>query len=80
MIGNVTDFNSADKLIWACSCHRGGTVTRSGTTPATAVLETEVRHHLRERGNEGHAVDFGVFEGSARLDRTEPPLVWTREL
>jgi hypothetical protein len=75
-ISGLSALDSAERLVWACSCGQGGTVTRCGPNPARAVLEIEAGRHLRERGKEGHGISVGVYATSVCLDPEPKPLVW----
>lgn len=79
MTEEFDEFGRANKLVWACSCGKGGTALRRGTEGAGMELERQVGGHLRERGSEGHGVDVGRYFTSARLDRTPRPLLWSED-
>jgi hypothetical protein len=74
--GGFDEFGDAGKLIWACTCGKGGVAFQRGTERARVDLERKVSEHLRQRGNESHRVDVGRYVTSTRLDRQPPPLVW----
>jgi hypothetical protein len=70
------DSGNARKLIWACTCAKGGVAYQRGTEAAGVMLERDVDAHLRERGNERHQVDVGRYFSSAVLDPAPKPLIW----
>lgn len=64
------------KLVWACTCGKGGVAFACGTTPARAELERQAGGHLRAREGEGHRVDVGEYSGSLRVDPAPKALLW----
>lgn len=68
---------SDEAFIWFCSCSAGGVVKPVGTSSADDQLGQQVAGHLLKPGNQGHAVRYGHVLGTARLDDTPRPVIWT---
>jgi hypothetical protein len=65
-----------EKLVWACSCKAGGVCRAVGHESVRDQLEAVIAGHLRQPGNEGHAVSAGRLFAEVRLDASPVPLVW----
>lgn len=76
MTEGFDESGNARKLVWACSCGKGGVAAQIGTAGAGADLERQAARHLRDRGAEGHRIDVGGFLGSLQVDPAPRPLLW----
>jgi len=76
-VGQQWDGPAEDrKLVWACTCGKGGVAFACGPGRARAELERQAGGHLRAREGEGHRVDVGTYSGSLRIDPAPKPLMW----
>jgi hypothetical protein len=66
---------SAKRVVWVCSCRKGGVCTPIGTKLAIDVAKAEAESHLNTREAEGHGITIGLAVAEVSVDRKPRPLV-----